>query len=256
MRFLVIAAVVATCAFVGCKKAVRQSAPVKQATSPKRKEAKKRSSTNVSPEVAERIRAAREAKAAGVSAPKDKAKDRRAEIAAEFAADSVRSAEKRKRAKAAKAAKIAKVKHTGDYHHEVGGTLFGNLVDSRGASVDISRITTKKYLLVYYSAHWCPPCRLFTPQLVKWYNKNHKDYEVVFVSADRSGQAMLNYMKEAKMPWLAAKFRTIAHSDMEQFRIGSGIPCLVLLDSKDKALSDGRGRTRDAYDKLKTLLNL
>ena len=50
-----------------------------------------------------------------------------------------------------------------------------------------------KYTALYFSAHWCPPCRMFTPKLVEWYNNfkpKHPDFELVFVSSDRDQAAM------------------------------------------------------------------
>ena len=38
---------------------------------------------------------------------------------------------------------------------------------------------------LYFSAHWCPPCQFFTPELVKYYEKlkaASKKFEVVFIS--------------------------------------------------------------------------
>ena len=55
----------------------------------------------------------------------------------------------------------------------------------------------KKLIAVYYSAHWCPPCRAFTPELVKFYDEtkaNHPDFELVFVSSDHSAKEMKEYM--------------------------------------------------------------
>lgn len=46
-----------------------------------------------------------------------------------------------------------------------------------------------KVVGIYFSAHWCPPCRQFTPLLVQTYNKlraEGKEFEVVFVSSDKS----------------------------------------------------------------------
>jgi thiol-disulfide isomerase/thioredoxin len=42
-----------------------------------------------------------------------------------------------------------------------------------------------KYVGVYFSASWCPPCQRFTPKLVDAYTSNlkGKNLEIVFVSA-------------------------------------------------------------------------
>src|SRR5438270_4822719 len=60
----------------------------------------------------------------------------------------------------------------------------------------------KKLIGLYFSAHWCPPCRKFTPNLVAYYNKNvaaHPDFEILFVSNDKSPSAMEDYMREQQM---------------------------------------------------------
>ena len=31
-------------------------------------------------------------------------------------------------------------------------------------------LTDKKIIAFYFSAHWCPPCRLFTPVLAEFYS--------------------------------------------------------------------------------------
>ena len=43
-------------------------------------------------------------------------------------------------------------------------------VVNKGETVDTSTFDDK-YLMLYFSAHWCPPCKAFTPELVKVYNK-------------------------------------------------------------------------------------
>ena len=64
------------------------------------------------------------------------------------------------------------------------------LVDKDGGSYSAAeKLNGKKYKLLYFSAHWCPPCRGFTPELAKTYAKlkaDGKDFELVFVSSDRS----------------------------------------------------------------------
>lgn len=44
------------------------------------------------------------------------------------------------------------------------------------------------YLIVYFSAHWCPPCKGFTPVFAERYKKLKgigTNFEIIFVSADR-----------------------------------------------------------------------
>ena len=73
--------------------------------------------------------------------------------------------------------------------------------------------TSPKYVAIYYSAHWCPPCRAFTPKLVEWYNgfkAKHENFELVFASSDKSEEAQIDYMKEASMPWPAMKAKGVS----------------------------------------------
>lgn len=98
-----------------------------------------------------------------------------------------------------------------------------------------------RYYGLYFSASWCGPCRQFTPRLIAEYRRikaEHPEFEIVFVSADRSSGAMRDYMKDDGMPWLALRYEAI-RSEPEIMRYaGPGIPCLVLVDSAGRVLSD------------------
>ena len=112
------------------------------------------------------------------------------------------------------------------------------LVDPKGQPVKPSKLAKSKHVLLYFSAHWCPPCRAFTPELVKFYKRHEKQaMEVVFVSSDRSEMDQLNYMKELKMPWVAVKYDAISESQLKRF-CGPGIPCLVALDERGAVVFD------------------
>jgi len=97
-----------------------------------------------------------------------------------------------------------------------------------------------KVFAFYFSAHWCPPCRGFTPKLAKWYSDDLKDkLEVVFVSSDKDDESFKDYFKD--MPWLALDFedRTRKAQLSKLFGV-NGIPSLVIIDKDGSVItSDG-----------------
>ena len=125
----------------------------------------------------------------------------------------------------------------------------GDLVRCNNGSVvhaDDEAIAGKKLIALYFSAHWCPPCRKFTPELVDFYNRiapQHPEFEVLFVSYDRTAFAMQGYMRETKMPWPALDYGKIGDNETIKKYSRSGIPCLVLIDAEGKVLSDSYAGT-------------
>ena len=64
-----------------------------------------------------------------------------------------------------------------------------------------------KVVALYFSAHWCPPCRQFTPVLKDFYEElDGEKFEIVFVSFDRSEKDLKDYMKEAHGDWCVIPF--------------------------------------------------
>jgi len=123
-------------------------------------------------------------------------------------------------------------------------TLFGPTLQTKDSSeTPTSTCLTGKVVGIYFSAHWCPPCRSFTPQLAKTYQaikKAGKAFEIVFVSSDRDQSSFDEYFGE--MPWTALPFsnRDAKAALSKKFRV-SGIPTLVLLDENGNTLTtDGR----------------
>ncbi len=109
-----------------------------------------------------------------------------------------------------------------------GALLPKTFLDASGKEVS-QEILQGKYVGVYFSASWCPPCKTFTPKLVDFRNANNKDFEVVLVGADRSAKAQANYMKRYKMPWLAIKHQSLAANLLVKKMEVSSIPYLVII---------------------------
>jgi len=85
--------------------------------------------------------------------------------------------------------------------------LLGNSFENnKGDKFSASSALAGKYLALYFSAHWCPPCQRFTPELAKFYEANAKNLnlEIVFVSRDKNNAEFKKYFEH--MPWLAISF--------------------------------------------------
>ena len=120
------------------------------------------------------------------------------------------------------------------------GDLSPNLVHTKDGKAEPFKAGEKpKFTAIYFSAHWCPPCRAFTPKLVDWYKEfksKHPNFELVFASSDKDEAAMLDYMKETNMPWPAVKFGEKKAAGLDKYAAG-GIPYLVLIDENGKDLT-------------------
>jgi len=96
---------------------------------------------------------------------------------------------------------------------------------------------------LYFSAHWCPPCRSFTPQLASFYVKDFKSkgMEVIFVSSDKDENSFNGYLND--MPWYALPFadRERKNKLSAKFKV-QGIPSLVILDPTNGELITANGR--------------
>lgn len=116
------------------------------------------------------------------------------------------------------------------------GKVSGDLVRlSEGELVPATAALNGKDLVaVYYSAHWCPPCRAFTPELSAFYDKAVKDYpnfQMIFMSSDRSADAMKEYMEWGKMNFPAVKYAQRGGSGLGELA-ARGIPYLIVLDAE------------------------
>mmetsp|Transcript_49175 Transcript_49175/g.111542 ORF Transcript_49175/g.111542 Transcript_49175/m.111542 type:complete len:421 (-) Transcript_49175:214-1476(-) len=121
--------------------------------------------------------------------------------------------------------------------------LFGPTLKGKDGDVSTSTALAGKVVGIYFSAHWCPPCRGFTPKLVESYNTMKaagKNFEIVFVSSDNDEAGFDEYYGE--MPWLALPFSDREKKGALSKKFGCrGIPMFVVVDEEGKTIvKDGR----------------
>jgi len=94
-----------------------------------------------------------------------------------------------------------------------------------------------KYIGLYFSASWCPPCRAFTPKLIHFRNELASQFEVVLIGSDRSVREQQAYVAESGMPWPALPNQSRpAYKLKELFEVRS-IPTLIVLSPEGRVLS-------------------
>jgi thiol-disulfide isomerase/thioredoxin len=122
------------------------------------------------------------------------------------------------------------VLNSSDYKH-----LFGtdSLIGPAGDKVPVSSLVGKS-LALYFSGHWCPPCRRYTPHLSETYRSMREsrkdDFEIIFVSSDHDEESFNEY--RSTMPWLAIPYEqaTERTAILRTFFGVPGVPWLVTLD--------------------------
>lgn len=104
-----------------------------------------------------------------------------------------------------------------------------------------NRLKGAKYVAFYYAASWCAPCREFTPELLRAYKEikaRHPEFELIYVSDDKSPEAMTSYMAKSGMVWPAIRFDARPGlSPLRRPAYEIGLPNLVFVDARGRDLS-------------------
>jgi len=124
----------------------------------------------------------------------------------------------------------------------------GAVIDQEHKLVDVDVLKSKKYFGLYFSAHWCPPCRQFTPKLAKFvkdFKTTRDDVEFIFCSSDRDEKSFKEYF--ATMGFLglnvfgSAEGKALKAYLSDKMQV-QGIPHLAIVDSEGNVISK-HGRT-------------
>merc|ERR1712061_137540 len=112
----------------------------------------------------------------------------------------------------------------------------------------------KKKVLVYFSAHWCPPCRMFTPMLKEAYDDDLKEanVEIVFVSSDQDADGAFSYFSNDHADWLLAPHGCAEAAELKKLCQVRGIPTLAMFN-EDGSLNTVEARNIIAsgnFDKI------
>ncbi|CAN1324220.1 Probable nucleoredoxin 3, partial [Linum perenne] len=114
------------------------------------------------------------------------------------------------------------------------------LLSRESQKVSVSQLDGKTIGL-YFGAHWCPPSRSFTAQLVEAYSElkattiDGSTFEVVFISTDRDIKEF--NISLSNMPWLAIPYEDRTRQDLCRIFNIKGIPALVLIGEDGKIMS-------------------
>ena len=110
-----------------------------------------------------------------------------------------------------------------------------------------------KLVAIYFSAHWCGPCRDFTPELKKFYNeivREEQNFEIIFVSGDKTDKDLQNYLNEEHGNWLYVPFGDENIKKLEgNFKI-DGIPYLVIINENGQPILNEDGTTYDGVEDI------
>eukprot|EP01084_Bolivina_argentea_P014271 26664_1 len=100
------------------------------------------------------------------------------------------------------------------------------------------RIKGNDLVAIYFSAHWCPPCRKFTPLLTDVYEEWKEEgtkIEIIFVSSDQNEKSFKEYF-EQQGDWLSYPFGS-QQGKLLKYKFGvSGIPTLIVINKNGKVI--------------------
>lgn len=118
------------------------------------------------------------------------------------------------------------------------------------------RMLDGKVIGLYYSGYWCQPSRDFTPILAQFYSQVDKNFEILFISSDRSEQEMNYYLQSSHGDWFHLPFDSPISKHLQQFNTKNAIPTLIIIKPNGTVITvDGRDQVSSFLNNPQALVN-
>ena len=116
----------------------------------------------------------------------------------------------------------------------------GKFLSKKDKDIEEKELPDTPLVAIYFTAHWCPPCRQFTPILGTFYEEVNEDednkvLEVIFCSSDKTQAAFNEYFE--KMDWMAIPFVDDRSLKLKSHFSVTGIPRLIVMNRKGDIIS-------------------
>ena len=99
-------------------------------------------------------------------------------------------------------------------------------------SASVDHLSANKFIGLFFSADWCPPCKHMLQPLKNFYtdvNLEQKTFEIILVSSDRTQEEWKRH--HATMPWMSLPWDDQRANQLRaKFEI-LGVPALIILDA-------------------------
>ena len=112
------------------------------------------------------------------------------------------------------------------------------MTHDNGKLVTVDDLRKMDAFALYFSAHWCPPCRAFTPRLATIYKKlkaQQPNVEIIFCSNDNTEEDFAEYWSE--QPWAAIPLGDERVRDLSEIVGLESIPTLVTVKGDGTVIS-------------------
>ena len=148
----------------------------------------------------------------------------------------------------------------GKFLQKTGGTEREKEESNYTETATIEHLKDTKYVGLFFSAEWCPPCKHMLQPLKNFYtdlNLQERTFEIILISSDHSEDEWRRHHNS--MPWMSLPWRDARADELRsKFEI-LGVPALIILDAQtgftitEKARKDlGKevSEVKESWDKL------